>query len=265
MNEKLIDSMMFVMGALIIMIVGLVAIKILLKVEKKALSKSKLDPALHLFVLRGTKVVLLVILVIMVLQNLGVSTSSLIAVLGAGGAAIALALKDSLGNVAGGILILLNKPFNRGDCIEIQGSAAVTGIVDSIDLMTTRLNTFDNKIVTVPNGSITTAVLINYSTADIRRVDCSFNVGYNSNIEKVKNILTDVAAGCDAILKDRDPVIGVADQAESALVIDLKVWCRNDDYYNVKYYLEENVKTAFDAEGIEIPYRQVDVRIINHF
>ena len=265
MNEKLMSALMVALNGVIVAVVGMIVIKILLKVEGKALKKTKLDPALHLFVIKATKVTLGVVLVIMVLQILGVSTSSLVAVLGAGGAAIALALKDSLGNVAGGILILINKPFNQGDTIEVQCSSNVTGVVDSIDLMTTKLNTFDNKIVTVPNGSITTAVITNYSTADIRRVDCLFNVGYNSDIERVKKILRDVASGNEKIMHDHDYVIGVSNHGDSSLEMDLKVWCKTEDYYEVKYYLEEKVKIAFDAEGIEIPYQQVDVHLLNRF
>ena len=199
------------------------------------------------------------VLIIAVLTMVGVPAASLVTVLGAGGAAIALALKDSLGNVAGGILILINKPFIKGDVIELGG---VTGVVDEIDLMTTQLHTADNKIITVPNGTITTSVLTNYSKEEMRRVDCQFSVSYDADLNQMKKILYNVVICNEDILKDREPVIGVAAQGESGILLDLKVWCLNSEYFDVKYYLEENVKIAFDEAGINIPYNTMDVHII---
>ena len=244
---------------LLVLLVGVLAIKLILHFEKKILKKSKLDESVHRFILKATKVGLWVVLIIAILSKLGLETSSLIAVLGAGGAAIALALKDSLGNVAGGILILINQPFCKGDTIELAG---VTGVVDSIDLMTTQLHTFDNKVVTIPNGTITTEIMTNYSREEIRRVDCQFSIGYDADIVQAKEILYNVAACNGVIMQDREPIIGVAAQGESGILLDLKVWCSTSDYFDVKYYLEENVKIAFDEAGINIPYNTMDVHII---
>ena len=135
-------------------------------------------------------------------------------------------------------------------------------MVDQIDLMTTQLHTFDNKIVTVPNGTITTSVLINYSREDTRRVDCQFNISYEADIMQAKELLYNVADCNELILKDREPVIGVAAHVDSGILLDLKVWCSTSDYFDVKYYLEENVKLAFDEAGIDIPYKTMDVHII---
>lgn len=259
-KEKLID-LLFVLGKVaVILIVGLIAIKLILRFERKILEKSTLDESVYLFVLRASKIALWVVLIIAVLPNIGVNPASLVTVLGAGGAAIALALKDSLGNVAGGILILINKPFAKGDTIELAG---VTGVVDEIDLLTTQLHTFDNKIVTIPNGTITTSVLTNYSREDIRRVDCKFSISYDADIVQAKEILYNVAVCNPLVMNEngKEPIIGVASHGDSGILLDLKVWCSTSDYFDVKYYLEENVKIAFDEAGIDIPYQTMDVHI----
>ena len=242
-----------------IFLIGLIAIKLVLHFERKILEKSKLDESVYRFILRGTKFALWTVLIIAILSKLGMETTSLITVLGAGGAAIALALKDSLGNVAGGIIILINKPFIIGDTIELAG---VTGIVDSIDLLTTQLHTFDNKVVTVPNGTITTEIMINYSREELRRVDCQFSISYDADLIKAKELLYNVALSCEDILSEMETVIGVAEQGDSGILLDLKVWCSTEAYFDVKYYLEENVKLAFDEAGIDIPYQTMDVHII---
>lgn len=166
MSERTIQVLTDIGIIAVTLAVGWIAIRILLRIEKKALERSKLDEVLHLFILKGTKITLWVVLIVAMLPKVGISPASLVAVLGAGGAAIALALKDSLSNVAGGIIILITKPFSRGDTIEI---GEITGVVDNIDLLTTQLHTFDNKLITVPNGTVTNSVLINYSGADKRR------------------------------------------------------------------------------------------------
>lgn len=242
-----------------IFLIGLIAIKLVLHFERKILEKSKLDESVYRFILRGTKFALWTVLIIAILSKLGMETTSLITVLGAGGAAVALALKDSLGNVAGGIIILINKPFIKGDTIELAG---VTGIVDSIDLLTTQLHTFDNKVVTVPNGTITTEIMINYSREELRRVDCQFSISYDADLIKAKELLYNVALSCEDILSEMETVIGVAEQGDSGILLDLKVWCSTEAYFDVKYYLEENVKLAFDEAGIDIPYQTMDVHII---
>ena len=257
--EKLLDLLFDLGGVLLLLIAGAIAIKIILHVEKKMLEKSTLDESVYRFILRATKIALWVVLLIAALSSLGMNLTSLITILGAGGAAIALALKDSLGNVAGGILILINKPFVKGDVIELAG---VTGIVDEIDLLTTHLHTADNKAVSVPNGTITTSVLINYSKEEVRRVDCQFSIGYDADIVQAKELLYNVAICNEEILRERDIVIGVAEQGDSGILMDLKVWCSTAKYFDVKYYLEENVKIAFDEAGIKIPYNTMDVHII---
>ncbi len=257
--EKTLEIILQIGIAAVVFLAGWLVIRIILRIEKKALEKSQLDEALHLFIIKATKVILWIVLVITVLQKLGISTTSLITVLGAGGAAIALALKDSLGNIAGGLIILVNKPFSRGDTIEVSGTC---GIVDSIDLLTTQLHTFDNKVVTIPNGTITTSVLTNYSREDTRRVDCVFSISYSADIEKARALMEAVADSCPHVLAEPAPLIGVASHGEHAVLMDFRVWCATEQYFDVKYYLEENVKLAFDEAGISIPYPQLDVHIV---
>lgn len=246
-------------GAVLIVIIGLISVKLIMKLTKKALVKTTLDGAMYKFVLNIIKALLGIVLIVVLLGYLKVPTAPLVTVLGAVGAAIALALKDSLGNIAGGIIILANKPFKKGDVIDVAGTS---GIVDSIDLLVTTLKTFDNKVITVPNGSITTSVIINYSQEELRRVDCVFGISYDSDIAKAKDVLLAVATSCPEVLKEPPPVCGVSEHKESAVTLDLKVWCQTSAYYDVKYYLEEQVKLSFDEANITIPYPQMDVRVI---
>ena len=235
---------------------GYIIIRLILGIVKKFLGKSTLDISLHVFIINSLKAVLWIILIVTVFGVLGIPTSTFVAVLGAGGAAIALALKDSLGNVAGGIIILVTKPFKQGDFIDIT---EIAGVVEHIDLLYTTLKTFDNKVVRVPNGKITTAVMVNYSTEDTRRVDCKFGIGYEDDIAKAKDVLLAVAESNPDIFADPEPFVGVAGHGDSAVELDMRVWCTNDNYWSVKYFLEENVKIAFDEAGISIPYPQLDV------
>ena len=139
--------------------------------------------------------------------------------------------------------------------------AGKEGMVQSIDLLATTLKTYDNKVVTVPNGTLTTSVVVNYSKEDIRRVDCTFGISYESDISRAKDVLLAVAESCPEILKEPAPVTGVADHGNSAVMLDLKVWCPTEHYYDVRYFLEEQVKTAFDEADITIPYTRMDVRV----
>ncbi len=257
--EKFMDYLGNILLAVIILVVGLILIKFALKIIKKALEKSTLDVSAHKFIVTSARYSLYIVLAVVILTSLKVPTTPLVTVLGACGAAVALALKDSLGNIAGGIIILANKPFLRGDVIEITG---ITGIVQSIDLLVTTLKTYDNKVITIPNGTITNSVLVNYSREENRRVDCTFGISYDSDIAHAKDVLLAVAESNPDIFVNPAPVVGVAKHQDSSILLDLKVWCETSKYYDIKYYLEEQVKLAFDEAGITIPYPQMDVRVI---
>lgn len=246
-------------SALVVLLAGLLLIKLILGIVKKTLEKTALDGAIHTFVVSALRIVLYIILVVVLLGVLEVPTTPLVTVLGAGGAAIALALKDSLGNIAGGLLLLINQPFKKGDEIDIAGNY---GEVDGIDLFVTTLRTYDNKVITIPNGTINTSVIVNYSRRDSRRVDCKFGISYDSDLALAKSVLLRVAQSNPDIFEDPAPFIGVASHGDSAVILDLRVWCNTEKYYEVKYALTEQVKLAFDEADISIPYPQMDVHVV---
>lgn len=244
-------------GAVLLLIIGYIVIKVVVGITRHVLNKTSLDEALHTFIENSIKVILWIVLIIAVVAKFDVQTSPFVAILGAVGAAIALAVKDSLGNITGGIIILVTKPFKKGDFIDITEAA---GAVEKIDLLYTTLKTFDNKVITVPNGKITTSVMTNYSTEELRRVDCKFSIGYEDDIAQAKDVLLAVAEANPDILSEPEPLIAVSGLGSNAVNFDFKVWCRNEKYWDVKYFLEENVKIAFDEAGISLPYPQMEIR-----
>ena len=259
LSQKTIDIIGMVAGAALILVAGLILIRVILGITRKALTRTSLDGAIYTFVISAMKIVLYLVLVVALLGQLKVPTAPLVTLLGACGAAIALALKDSLGNIAGGLLILANKPFKKGDVIDTAG---INGIVENIDLFVTTLKTFDNKVITIPNGTINTSVIVNYSREHSRRVDCTFGISYDSDIARAKDVLLAVAQSNPDVYQEPAPFIGVASQGDSAVLFDLRVWCDTDKYYDVKYYLEEQVKLAFDEANISIPFPQMDVHVV---
>lgn len=257
-SDKLVEMGENAAKLILLIIVGLILMRIIMKITRKTLTKSNADPVVYTFVQNAVKVVCLIVLITMCLGAMGIPMSTVVAVLGAAGAAIALALKDSLANVAGGVMIIITQPFSKDDHIDIGD---VSGKVEKIDLFLTTLKTFDNKTITIPNGLINTSVLVNHSKENLRRVDCTFGIGYNNDIGEAKAILRKVCDANPEIFKEPEPLIGVANHGDSAVILDVKVWCETDAYWDVKYFLEENVKLAFDEHGIEIPYPQIDVHI----
>lgn len=262
MNIPFINDTTFwnLVTAVVVFAIGWVVIEIIVHIVKKMLNRSLLDPSVHVLLLRVTKITLWLLLILTLLSKFNINLAPFVAVLAAGGMAIALALKDSLGNVAGGIILLFTKPFVQGDEIELNG---ITGVVDHIDILTTTMHTYDNREIIVPNGTITTSVVINSTRRDIRRVDCKFNVGYESDVERVKEILGDIVKTGPLLMEDPAPWIGMSEQGENALTIDMYVWCATADRFKVKMYLEETVKCRFEEEGISIPYPQVDVHMVD--
>lgn len=258
-SGKLMDLGVVALKLAVTLVAGLIVLKIILGISRRTLEKSSLDPVLYTFVINAIKVIGTIILITMCLGLLGVQMSTIIAVIGAAGAAIALALKDSLANIAGGVMIIVTKPFNRDDFIDV---GTVSGKVQDIDLFLTTLKTYDNKTITVPNGLINTSILVNHSREAIRRVDCKFGISYESDVVRAKELLHDICSENPMILDEPEPIIGVSEHEESALLLDLLAWCSTEDYYTVKYFLQEEVSRVFREEGIDIPYRQVDVHIM---
>lgn len=247
-----------IIAVLAVILIGLIFVKIVIRLLKKALSHSKLDEVLHKFIINCANVFLIIFLVMVVLSVMGISMAPFVTVLGTCGAAVALALKDSLSNFAGGILIIINKPFSKGDFIEVAG---VSGKVHEIDLMSSKLVTLDNKIITIPNGLLSTDTVINYSDQANRRVDSVFGIGYSSDIKLAKEVIAKVIADSDYFIDDPAPVIGVKELADSAIIIEALAWCANSEYVAAKYYLQEHVKVALDEAGIDIPFPQLTVHM----
>lgn len=239
---------------------GIIATGIIVKLLRKVLKKSSsLDDAMAVFVVNVVKVTCIIIVAAMVLQALGVNISTIVAVLGAAGAAVALALRDSLANIAGGFMILVTHPFGEGDLISVGPDR---GYVEEIDLFLTKLRTMDRRTITIPNGLINTAVVYNESNRDIRRVDSQFSVSYDTDIDRAKAILREICAESSLILDEPEPIIGVREHGESGIVIDALVYCNTEDIWDAGYEIREKAKKAFDKAGIEIPYPHVDVNMV---
>ncbi len=241
--------------ALLLLIIGKWLIKILTKYVDKWSAK-KLDPTLQTFMRSITRVLLMILLFITVASTIGLEMTSFIAVFGAAGLAIGLALQGSLANFAGGILILTFRPFNTGDFIEVGN---FKGKVKEISILYTTLLTRDNKRIYIPNGEVANNSLINYSTEETRRVELVFSAGYDDDLIKVKELLKGIVEEHELILKEPDPVIRVGEHAGSSINYNVFVWTRSENYWDVYYDLLEEVKIVFDREGISIPYPQLDV------
>lgn len=244
--------------AAVILIVGLIIIKFLIGALKKGLKRSKLDPICHKFIISLSKIFLDIIVIIMVCTKLGVPMSSLVTILGAAGLAISLAIQDSLSNLAGGFILLFTKPFQVGDFIQI---ADVSGTVKHINILQTKLDTVDNKAIYIPNGQVSAAKIINYSREEKRRLDLTFSIGYQDDFLKAQKIILDIINENNKALTDPEPLVRMCEHGANSINIAVKVWVKSDDYWDLNYDLLENVKLAFDQNGINIPYNQLDVYI----
>lgn len=245
----------------VIVLIGIVGIRVALSLSQKFLKTTKIDPILHAFVLSVTKILLYVLLAITAMETMGLPTASLITSLGAAGLAVSLAVKDSIGNLAGGVVILLIKPFKLGDYIEMD---SIKGTVVEIALVHTILFTPDNKRIYVPNDSVMRAKIINYSSEPNRRLDSVFSIGYHCDFDKAREIIAHVVQNAPLALKDPAPVIRMSEHSASSIDIVCRVWVKNADYYELNFYLKEHVKRAFDENGISIPFNQLDVHIVNN-
>jgi len=242
--------------AIAIYIIGKMVINIILKVIRTVLTKSKMDEMLLNFVLSIARSVLLLFVIIAALNELGVDTTSFIALLGAAGLAIGLALQSTLQNFAAGVMLILFRPFQKGDFVEAAG---IAGAVINITIFNTIIKTGDNKQIIVPNGEIYGGTITNYSANDTRRIDMVFGIGYDDDMKKAKKIMEDVIAADERVLKDPETLIAVSELADSSVNFVVRPWVNTADYWAVKFALTENIKEAFDNNGISIPYPQMDI------
>ena len=248
------------LGAIVVLVVGIYLISILCKWINKSHKFDRIDSSLRSFLKSFTKIALYIILIITVAMILGVPATSFLTILASCGVAIGLALQGSLSNLAGGLMILFFKPFKIGDFIEASGES---GTVVEISVVYTELLTPDNKRITVPNGTLTNSVIKNYSAEDTRRVDFTFNVAYDSNDETVKKLISEIIQAHPLSLAEPAPVVRLSAHADSSLTYSARVWCKNADYWTVYFDIMEAVKASFDKNGINIPFQQMDIHIKN--
>ena len=242
----------------LLLFIGSKFIKFLMNRFKRSKLYQKMDPGLASFMASGSRIVLYIILILMCFGVLGIETASFLALFTSGGVAIGLAFQGAVTNLAGGVMILLFHPFRVGDYIE---TTEIAGTVNAISVLYTVVLTPDNKRVTVPNGSLTNAAITNYSAEGQRRVELTFSVSYDCDIDKVKQILLSVAENDPKALKDPAPLARLKTQSASSLDFVLRVWCAPENYWDLYFDLNENVKKALDEAGMEIPFPQMDVHM----
>jgi len=250
-----------VLAAIAVFVIGKFIAKLIKKLIAKMMEKGKQDQTLISFVSSLVYVAIMAFVVIAALSKLGIQTASFVAILGAAGLAIGLALQGSLANFAAGVLMIIFKPFKVGDYIEGAGTA---GVVEEIQIFTTILTTPDNKEVIIPNAQMTGGNITNYSSKGTRRIDMTAGIGYSDDIDKARKILEDILATDDRILKDPESTIAVAELADSSVNFVVRPWVNVADYWGVKFALTEAIKKQFDSNGVSIPFPQQDVHLYKH-
>ena len=244
--------------AIVILLVGIQISKAISKVVKKLLEKGGIESTLVNFLTNMSYMACVTFVVVIALEQAGIKTTSFIAILGAAGLAIGLALQGSLSNFASGVLLIIFRPFKKGDYIEAGGSE---GIVQEITLFTTTLKSLDNKKIVVPNAKVSADNIINHFTEDNRMLSLVFGVGYEDDIDKVKSILAEILEADERILSNPKYTIGLLELADSSVNFAVRPWVKSEDYWPVHFDLHETIKKRFDAEGINIPYPQRDIHL----
>jgi small conductance mechanosensitive channel len=247
-----------IITALLVFIIGRWLARLLINMSRKLMRKSQLDNMLIDFIANILYALLLVVVVLAALDQLGVKTTSALAILGAAGLAVGLSLQNSLSNFAAGVMLIIFRPFKTGDYVEAAG---IGGIVETITIFTTIMRTGDNREVIVPNGQIYSGTITNYSARDTRRIDMLFSIGYDDDIKLAKTLIETTLSQETRILPDPAPVIMVMELGASSVDLAVRPWVNSSDYWAVRSDLLENIKAAFDANGISIPYPQQDVHI----
>lgn len=253
-----LDFCLHILIALVIFLIGRKITKAVLKLLKKSFDRSRMEEGVASFLLSIFRIALYFVLVLVLFQFLGLQTGSVIAILGSAGLAVGLALQGSLANFAGGVLILVSKPFVVGDYI-IVGEKE--GVVQSIDIIYTKLQMIDNKTVIIPNGTLANSDIINVTSQDKRRIDLSVSVEYSQNIKEVREVLSGIVDSCGEILKDEPVDIVVGALGDSSVEVEVHVWVNTEDYWRVRWAMLEEIKEKFEEKGIVIPFRQLDVHL----
>jgi len=259
--ENMIDAYVLPWGINIIMalltfIVGKYIVGVIANIISALMTRANVDNILVNFVHSIIKTMLLLFVIVASLNQLGVDTTSLIALIGAAGLAIGLSLQGTLQNLAAGVMLIIFRPFKDGDFIEAAG---VLGTVEHIQIFNTIMRTGDNREIIVPNGSIFGGTITNFSAKTTRRVDMVFGIGYDDDIRKAKEIITNILDADDRVLSDPAPLVAVAELADSSVNFNVRPWCKSSDYWDLYYDVHEKIKLAFDKQGISIPYPQMDI------
>ena len=250
------DFLPNLLGAILILIVGMWLSGVISSITSKAMEKAKIGKEVVTFAHSFVKNAVKILVIVAAVGTLGFNIASLITALGAATVAIGLALQDSLKNIASGVTILINKPFKVGDFIE---AGNLQGTVTRIDIASTHLLTLDNKEIIIPNSNIASSNLVNYSSQEKRRVDLSYGVSYKSDIDFVRSVIKKVIAEQNLIFTDPEPFIAVGKHGDNSIEIVVRIWCKTSNYWSVYHYMQENVKKAFDKNKIEIPFTQIDI------
>lgn len=247
-----------IIGAILIWIIGKKIIKLCVKLVGRLLDKGSLDVGVKHFIGTALRFVLYAVLVMIVVGQLGFETTSLLTLFGSAALAIGMSLQGSLANFAGGLLILVFKPFHVGDYIVSNG---MEGTVSSIELLYTRLHTIDNKTVMMPNGALANSNITNVGSEKERRLDIEIGVSYSADLKKTKAIVMDVLSKTEAIIKEKEFKVVVKNLAESCVIVESRAWVKQEDYWDTKFTLLESYKEELEKNGIEIPFNQLDVHI----
>ncbi|MCA1756070.1 MAG: mechanosensitive ion channel [Bacteroidales bacterium] len=247
--------------AIVVLVVGLMIVKWITRGAVRMMARANVSESLVPFLKSMISVILKILVFISVLGMVGIEMTSFIAILAAAGLAVGLALQGTFQNFAGGIIILLFKPYKVGDFIETQG---YLGSVKEIQIFTTVLLTPDNKTIIIPNSPIATDSLTNFSAQEKRRVDLSFGIGYGDDIEKARAIIRSLIDADERIDKEPEPFVRVSELGDSSVNFAVRVWANTGDYWDIYFDLTENVKKSFDREGVSIPFPQTDVHLYNH-
>lgn len=247
-------------GAILVWIIGAWVVSLLTSSFGKVLDKRNIDPSLKPFLVGLIGGLLKIMLVLSVLSTLGIEMTSFVAILGAVGLAVGMALSGTLQNFAGGVMILIFKPFKVGDVIDAQG---YIGSVSQIQIFNTILKTPDNKTIIIPNGGLSTGSMVNFSTEEKRRVDWTIGIGYGDDADKARSVIKRLCDEDDRILKDPEVFIAVSELADSSVNFTVRAWVKASDYWGVFFAMNENVYKTFEKEGLNIPFPQRDVHIYN--
>ena len=262
--EKYIDAGLGLAGKIVVaflmVIIGFKLIKLLITIIKTTLEKSEIDYGVISFSCSFIKIALRAVVIFMVVAHMGIEVSSFIAILGSAGVAVGLALQGSLSNIAGGVLLLVLKPFQVGDYIVVDGTGC-EGVVAAMDIFYTKLKTVDNRVIVIPNGTLSNSNLINNTNQDRRLIDLTVGVSYDTDIRKAKEILSDIVEQEKKIMDQEGVDIFVSSLDDSAVTLGVRCWVPTQEYISAKWRLNEQIKLRFDEEGIEIPYQKLDVCI----